>query len=139
MVAVVEFGGLGLAGIVGAVFVTVPGVGGWVDRALCIAGAVMALFIAARGWVLAIVADRDGVVIRNFFRSRKIAWRDIERFELPPPFASFRRPGLRVVLASGRVRSVSAYVSGRTDGNIYARPVVEQLNSRLVSERDFQS
>lgn len=103
---------------------------------------------AARLAMVRVVADDQGLGIRNFFGSRLIPWREIDRVQVGPseflirPERRRSRPvventkqkGLcgQVVLRDGRI-----YLMSGISGSMFhdPGPQVEALNSRLAETR----
>jgi len=81
---------------------------------------------------LAIVARPDQLVVRDFFRTYRARWSEIASFELPPPYGTWRKAGLRIRLVDGRLISATLYAQNRFNtGRRSTRAVVQELNRLL--------
>lgn len=59
---------------------------------------ILSLFFMVKVARMGVFADRDGLIIRNVFRTHRIDWSDIAGFERPAPYGRLRDAGLKVVL-----------------------------------------
>lgn len=76
---------------------------------------------------LGIFAGPDELVVRDYFRTYRIAWPDVSAFEMPPPYGTWRKAGLRIRLHDGRLISATLYARGRIDSGTAVRTVMEKL------------
>ncbi len=76
---------------------------------------------------MGIFAGPGHVVVRNYFRTYRIAWAEISGFEEPPPYGTFRKAGLRIHLSDGRLISATLYGRSGVDSGKAARKVVGEL------------
>ena len=83
-----------------------------------VAGGAAALlfgYIAIRAARAAIFAGADHLVVRDVYRTYRIGWQEIARFEAPPRWGTWRKIGLRIHLRNGQVIAVIAYARGLLD------------------------
>lgn len=95
-----------------------------------IANAVGLLACVALGVRIArvgIFAGPDKLLVRNYFTTYRVGWRDISAFGMPPAYGTLRKTGLRIHLADGRLVSASAYTLGPLDSRRAARTAVTAL------------
>lgn len=79
------------------------------------------------------------MVVRDFFRTYQLAWRDISAFEMPPRYRTWRKAGLRIHLLNGQLISATLYSRGRLDSGNAARKVIgelEQLRHQRTQDAD---
>ena len=76
---------------------------------------------------LGIFAGPDRLIVRNYFRTYRIAWPDISAFEMPPRYGTLRKAGLRIHLLNDQVISATLYARGRIGSGRAAQTVVEEL------------
>lgn len=76
---------------------------------------------------LGVVADDDRIVVRNIFRTHRIRWPEITRFEEEQQV--FLRKGPRIHLIDGRFVAVTIYAKGETEGRP-ARRLIQELATR---------
>lgn len=104
-------------------------------------GAIVCLSAAAALAVYAVayfrqrlVADSEGIRVRNLFSRFSLSWSEIDHFEHPAAQFSaetFRgHYGLRIVMADGQVRFASLWGAARINMPGFAQPVVDELNRR---------
>jgi hypothetical protein len=103
--------------------------------------AAAACFLMIRAARAGIVAKPGHLVVRNTWWTHKVDWSHIARFEMPPPYGSVRKTGIRIYLRDGRVISAKAFAYMGIDQYVDvttrpARRAVEEL-SRLHRERGF--
>jgi hypothetical protein len=99
------------------------------------AGVILIVRIARMG----VFAEHQWLVVRNLFVSYKIAWSQIARFEMPPPYGTLRKTGLRICLQDDRLISARLYSRGGIDQfadvtGCSSGRVIEELR-RLQQER----
>jgi hypothetical protein len=72
--------------------------------------------------------------------NRRLAWTnrvpasEVVRFEPPPPYGTYRRTGLRIVLRDSRVLSATAFTKGRLDAASVGVAECAERNSWLESQ-----
>jgi hypothetical protein len=95
--------------------------------------AAAALGLAIRLALAGIVMDESGVLFRNYFRSRRLRWQEIERFEGPgrPGFNT----GLSARLSDGRSVHSAVYSRALLTPPGFANDVVDHLNRALRAAR----
>jgi hypothetical protein len=83
---------------------------------------------------LGIFAKPDQLMVRDYFRSYHVLWSEIASFEMPPPYGTWRKVGLKIHLTDGR--PISATLYGRTplDSGRGAHTVIQELD-RLRLQR----
>ena len=86
------------------------------------------------GWV-GIFADGVGVSFKNFVFNFRHRWCEIDRFESPRPWGTFRKTGLAMVLIDGRRRTATLFARGRLDSGKTANSVVAELQGALLHHR----
>jgi hypothetical protein len=99
------------------------------------AWAAIGLVAGARSAMVAVVATPDELIIRNFFRTRRVPWGDVRRIERPRPFVyggpysafANRGNGLHVRLRNGSTLVATAYSPAGTDSADFADNVIEDL------------
>jgi hypothetical protein len=109
------------------------------QRVLIGAALSMCVILIVRIARMGVFADHGRLVVRNFFVSYKIAWSQIAKFEMPPPYGNLRKTGLRIYLQDGRIISATLYSRGGIDqfADVTGRSscqVIEELR-RLQQER----
>jgi hypothetical protein len=77
---------------------------------------------------LGIFAWPERLVVRDFFRTYQIRWPEIASFEMPAPYGTWRKSGLRIHLIDGRVISATLYGRGQLDTGRAVRTVVQELD-----------
>jgi hypothetical protein len=98
-------------------------------------GAAMCVFavLGIRIARLGIFAGPDELVVRDYFRSYRIAWREISAFEMPPQSGTLRKTGPRIRLLDGRLISATLYAdSGSAAGTVLRE--LEQLWHQRVPD-----
>ena len=114
-----------------------PGIGRLVSGVAAATTGVLTVRAARAG----IVARPRQLVVRNTWWTHKAGWSQIASFEMPPPYGSLRKTGIRIYLHDGRIISAKAYAYIGIDQyvDVTTRPaerVVEEL-LRLQRERGF--
>jgi hypothetical protein len=95
--------------------------------------AVAALGLAIRFALAGIVLDETGVLFRNYFRSRRLRWQEIERFEAPGGRGF--NTGLSARLSDGRSVRSAVYSRALLTPPGFANEVVDHLNRALRAAR----
>jgi len=85
------------------------------------------LLLIVRTARIAVVATRHNLVVRNFFHTRVIPWSDIAGFGAPSEYGAYRKAGLKIMLVSGGVVSVSAFGAGPFDRSAFADETLAEL------------
>jgi hypothetical protein len=80
----------------------------------------------------AIVVTPDLVTVRGLLTTRRIPAATIARFEPPPSYGKWWRPGLRIVLTDGRIRTSGAFTNTPVDGGRTGTPETDELNLWLA-------
>jgi hypothetical protein len=95
--------------------------------------AVAMLGLAIRFALAGIVLDETGVLFRNYFKSRRLPWHEIDRFEAPgrPGFNT----GLSARLSDGRSMHSAVFSRALFTPPGFADDVVDSLNSALRAAR----
>lgn len=95
--------------------------------------------LAMIGWLrMGIVARRSGLTIRNLVRTQRIPWNEIERFEPPESYGTWRDTGLQVHLHDGNVVFAFLYSPGPFSRPTFADDVIDQLEGlrRQLTDSD---
>jgi hypothetical protein len=85
---------------------------------------------------VALIADSDGLLVRNVWRTHRLAWQDVDRFEVAVGRAGAHRfPNTcRLRVRDGRTLNVdgasASNVSGH-DGHARVQAAVDELNAQL--------
>lgn len=118
----------------------------WSGGALAIILAITVLFvcaIAAPIFRAAVIADGSGVVIRNYFRTRRLAWQEVARFERGSGMAY---PKSIAVLRDGsRVKMLALDPTRLTVVGRGVQTVLDTLNERIqavnaaAAKSDFEA
>jgi hypothetical protein len=74
----------------------------------------------------------DLVTVRGLLTTRRIPAATIARFEPPPTYGKWWRPGLRIVLTDGRIRTRGAFTNTPVDGGRSGTPETNELNLWLA-------
>jgi hypothetical protein len=99
-------------------------------------GAVVAAFalLGIRTARLGIFAEPEQLVVRDYFRSYHVLWSEIASFEMPPPYGTRRKVGLKISLTDGRLISATLYGRTPLDSGRRPRAVIQELD-RLRRQR----
>lgn len=111
----------------GIIFVsgaTVPSTHGW-EKIACWTVVLALAIVGIRIVRMGIFAGPGELVVRNFFRSYKIDWRDISGFEIAPS-GIWMIFGVKIRLLDGQVVSDTLY-GGRILSGFPARKVIGEL------------
>jgi Bacterial PH domain len=86
--------------------------------------AVVFAYVTVRSFQLAIVARPDQLVVRNIFRTVRISWENIARFEPAPEYGI---ASMRIRLRDGRVIAVTAFGNRNWDTGRVSATVIREL------------
>lgn len=99
--------------------------------------ALLSLFLMFKVARMGIFADRDGLTIRNVFRTHRIEWREVAGFERAARYGGFRRTGLKVVLRNRAPVFAALYSAGPFNKSTFADETLARLESlRAMNQRD---
>ena len=99
--------------------------------------ALVGLFLMVKVARMGIFADRDGLTIRNVFRTHRIEWTEIAGFERPARYGRLRRTGLKVVLRNRPPVFAALYSAGPFNKTTFADETLARLESlRAVNQQD---
>lgn len=105
------------------------------QRVVCVVGLAFFAWLAGRVWRLAVLADEEGIVVRNVVRTRGFRWEEIKDFRSPATWGTMRHLGLKIDLCNGETVTASAFTHGALDGPDFADRTVEALRNRLLRRR----
>jgi hypothetical protein len=105
------------------------------------------MVMGVRSARVAVVATPDKLVIRNFFRTRRIAWTDVRAIERPRAFVFAGiysglvnvGNGLHIRLRNGTTRVASAYLPAGWDPPDFADDVVEGLRRYANHAKEIEA
>lgn len=94
--------------------------------------------MAARFTRLAVVTTPERLTVRNFWTTRHIPWRDVEKIEPPRPLGSTSvgahgntGTGLRITVQGGSVIVANAFARRTGDPEDFADAVVKELRQMM--------
>ncbi|WP_346619567.1 hypothetical protein [Blastococcus montanus] len=85
----------------------------------------------------AILVEPGWVTVRRALWTHRVPASEVDRFEPPRTYGSFRQTGLRVVLRDGRVLSGTAFNKGPIDSDSVGRAEAAELNAWLAMQGAF--
>jgi hypothetical protein len=121
--------------VLGTLFSIGPTDGGGNHRvAATVAGVVFGISLLACGAVLrrGIEVTPDLVTVKGLLTTRRIPAAMIARFEPPPAYGKWWRPGLRIVLIDGHMRTSGAFTNTPVDHGETGTPETNELNRWLA-------
>lgn len=116
---------------------TGPPLAAW-QGALSVVIAPVSAFLAVRGARLAIVATPAGVVVRNFFVTRRVGWHEIAAINPPNLAGAMLDNRITFVLYDGRVVGATAFSGFRHERGDSTSATVAALR-KLCQHRRFSS
>jgi hypothetical protein len=86
---------------------------------------------------LGMFAGSEQLVVRDWFRTYQVRWSEIASFELPPPYGTWRKVGLRIHLVDGGLISATLYGQNMFDtGRRSVRAVIQELDRLRAQNSD---
>jgi hypothetical protein len=83
-----------------------------------------------------IVVTPDLVTVRGLVTTRRIPAATIARFEPPPGYGTWWRPGMRIVLTDGRIRTCGAFTNTPVDAGRAGTRETDELNLWLAARSE---